>query len=355
MYPQSPRNSFVATERESNYLLNDISLSSTYPNSSNDSCCKLRVDLNRDNIYKNDFKTHLNGNISNENIENYYSSTISDCRDKYLDLKCYHHSEESNHPKNKIAEELYKQNSNSNILIENLLSEERFQEKDKLIEIINKQKNEFNVLKLQYNELRKKELNWERNYELSSAKQNEMKATIISLKNTINELKKKEFYEVNTLSRQLKDSKKSELYNKIDQIINICNDVYTNKISQNNYPEISQILSKLVNQETVLELSGELQMIIEERNELIDLINSLSSRHNIFDMSENSNENLRQLSLFMLDQIQILSFKLKRSNKSREKIITRVVNAMEAIDNGCETNLFVKELKEQLKKSFVSN
>ncbi|KAH8739289.1 rhoptry protein [Cryptosporidium ryanae] len=350
MYPQSPRNSFIANVKESDFLLNDISLSSTYPNSSNDSCCKLKIDVNRENSYKHEFKTHFNVNVSNEAIESHYNKVFFNQKEDNFDSKCCHHSEESKHPRSKIAEELCKQNSNKNIQIESILTENQFEEKDRLIGIINKQKNEFNVLKLQYNELRKKELDWERNCELSTAKQNDMKATIISLENKINDLKRKECYKVNTLSRQLQNSKKNEFYNKIDQIINICNDIYTNKIDKNDYPEVAHLLSELVNQETAIELNNELQTIIKEKDELLEIVNCLSSRHTIFDIPESNSENLRQLILSMFDQMQILSFKLNKSNKSKEKIITQVMSAMEAIENGTEVNLVVKLLKEQLRK-----
>ena len=229
MYPLSPRNSFVGNQKEGESLLSDIIPSSIYPSSSNDSCCKLKIDLNRSNSYT-------------ENND----GTVLNCRNS-LDLMRNSVFEECRHPRNRIASKLCKQNTINNPLTEDyLLVGEQFQDKNKLIEIINKQRNEFNVLKLQYNELRKKELDFERNYELLTAKQSDMKITIANLENTISCLKKNKYHQINTLSKQLQNSKKSELCNKIDSLASICNDIFKSKASSHNCPELTQKLSELM-------------------------------------------------------------------------------------------------------------
>ncbi|KAK9171665.1 hypothetical protein CmeUKMEL1_10450 [Cryptosporidium meleagridis] len=348
MYPLSPRNC-LDTNQNSRAASSEIisGLSFAYPNSSNESFINVK-DENNSNISEFDsIKVQLNIDKSNPKVS---GEELNKNRTLKLITTHYSHNLSSNikdkssnniQVNNNIFSDIHTENNFSNVELktESYINLSR----EQLYRIIYQKHDELQQMKLQLNEAKIKELNLAKNYELSIAKQNELKTINSNLENLVNQLRNKKSHKVNTIASQLNlENYNNKIFEKLDNLLDSITKLkeYASLFTiedQVDINEIKKLKSFIDNLTPSKEINAEIEYLKEERQQLIQLLTALSSNNNFyvennFCDNEIRNENIKQVNISLCDQIQILEFKLKRSNEIHKKKLSKIKNMIELLE-----------------------
>lgn len=333
MYPQSPRNCF-GTNQNSRAASSEIISGSSfaYPNSSNESFINTK---NENSSILSEFDP-IKAKFNNKTILK--RTDTNDLNDLNFNIK--DESSSDHLTKNIFLDSPIENNlTNCEFQIESYANLTR----EQLYKLIYQKHNELQQIKLQLNESKIKELNLLKNYELSIAKQNELKTINSNLENLVNQLRNKKNHQVNSIANHLKlDNQENIIFEKLD---NLCVSITNLKksasslITENpiNINEIKSLKSAIDHLISYKEISNEIEYFKKERQQLIYLLTALSSNTNLyidnhFCDNELRNENVKQINISLCDQIQILEFKLKRSNEINKKKLSKIKNMIEALE-----------------------
>ncbi|KAF7455894.1 rhoptry protein [Cryptosporidium felis] len=350
MYPQSPRNRFDSNESFTAVPSNMTSrISYAYPNSSNESLSFIKNESGK--IY---------ANAGQSNIPVIGGSTIhrgKEDSDHRTVLKTLHTYSQDTDPIYKDEEHI-----NNRFIIPNSTLEENNmntnQITNKLYNIISETQEELKQVKQQYNILKIKEINLSKNYELSLAKQNELKTTIVGLENLVNQLRNRKIHEASIITNQLKLKNHDHsifatlgtFFKAVFEFREIIKrlPIEGGTSIEKEINRIESIINTFMSQE---EFDREIKFIKEEREQLISLIGDLASSTACY-INQNTNENelrnetIKQINISLFDQIQILEFKLKRSAELHKKNISKIINFIEStVQSENISNQTIKEIK----------
>ncbi|EAK90388.1 hypothetical protein [Cryptosporidium parvum Iowa II] len=349
MYPLSPRNC-IGTNQNSRAASSEIISGSSfaYPNSSNESFINVRDENNSNLLEFDSFKVQLNIDKSNSKVS---GEELNENSTKLKLITTHHsHNLDSNIKDESSNNIRVKNNIYSDISIENNFSNFELKtepyinlSKEQLYKIIYQKHDELQQMKLQLNEAKIKELNLGKNYELSIAKQNELKTINSNLENLVNQLRTKKSHQVNSIASRLKlGNYNDKIFEKLDNLLDSITKLkeYASLFTiedQVDINEIKKLKSSIDNLTPSKEINTEIEYLKEERQQLIQLLTALSSNNNFyidnnFCDNELRNENVKQVNISLCDQIQILEFKLKRSNEIHKKKLSKIKNMIELLE-----------------------
>ncbi|KAH8582637.1 putative coiled coil [Cryptosporidium sp. chipmunk genotype I] len=350
MYPLSPRNCFGVNQNSRIASSEIISgLSCAYPNSSNESSINIKDKNILDVPEPDPIKVQLNINRSNSNL----SVEDFDNNRNILKRMTTHNSYslDFNIKDESSSNMLIKNNIYSDISVEKKFANYELKtdsyinlSREQLYKIIYQKHDELQQMKLQLNEAKIKELNLGKNYELSIAKQNELKTINSNLENLVNQLRTKKNYQVNSIANQLKlGSYNNIIFEKLDNLLDSITELKESAsflasedpVDINEFKKLKSTIYNLTPSKE--EINIEIEYVKEERQQLIQLLTALSSNTNFyidnnFCDNELRNENVKQVNISLCDQIQILEFKLKRSNEIHRKKLSKIKNMIELLE-----------------------
>ncbi|KAL7066827.1 hypothetical protein ACR3K2_27580 [Cryptosporidium serpentis] len=260
----------------------------------------------------------------------------------------------SNLRRSAMVETLVQQQYLNGTQLDNILTSSIRNDPNKLIDMIYKKQAELGNLRVQLDELRKKEIELEKTTELNIAKQNEIKSNFITLENTFFEYRSRKSHEMNILTQQLQNSYRDR-QQLSESLAKLCDDISTaqrnlqffNSHDDSHETNISEIIG---HHNSVKDLQNELNLVQKERDELLHLINSsgtqlenstCSNQDSSLDSDDNNLvmiiNHLKQVNMSLFEQNQILSLKSKSTftefRKNMLEIQSYVSKLERCIDN----------------------
>ncbi|EEA06737.1 uncharacterized protein CMU_014120 [Cryptosporidium muris RN66] len=233
----------------------------------------------------------------------------------------------SNLRRSAMVETLVQQQYLNGTQLDNILTPSIRNDPNKLIDLIYKKQAELGNLRVQLDELRKKEIELEKTTELNIARRNEIKSNFITLENTFFQYRSRKSHEMSILIQQLQNSYRDR-QQLSESLAKLCDDISVTQRdlqffdSHDNGHETN--ISEIIGHHSVKDLQNELDLVQKERNELLNLINSsgtqlenstCSNQDSILDPDDNNLvmiiNHLKQVNMSLFEQNQILSLKSK--------------------------------------------
>lgn len=368
MYPLSPRNCFDTSQNSrvtSREIISGLPCVA-YPNSSNESFINLR-DENDSAMSEFDMRKMQ---VGSSELDSRFFQRFSSHRTvlRRMDTGHIHearlsrdekHSPSSMSVKNVCLDIFFEHNvPNSECTAESYVNMTR----DQLYKIIYQKHDELQQVKLQLNEARMKEMSLGKSYELSIAKQNELKTINSNLENLVTQLKSKKTHQMNSVADQLKLATcETTAFKRLEDLSHSIRELRKTVSSLTESPPNNQdkaidclkaAVGRLIPYEEIV--VSEVEYLKGERQQLIRLMEDLSSNSHFyidkhFCDNELKSENVKQVNISLCDQIQILEFKLKRSNEVHKKKLCRIKNLVEALERseGASSSPILQEIKNE--------
>lgn len=377
MYPLSPRNCF-GTSQNSRVASGEVIVGlscAAYPNSSNESLISLRDEGDSAMSEFDQRRAHVGVGGSDSKVCQRVSSHRAVLRliDSNYARDARFFSRDENQPPPPCGGSSERSNVCSDLSSEhNVSSGESLGEsyvnltREQLYRIIYRKDDELQQARLQLNEARMRELSLGKSYELSVAKQNELKTINSSLENLVTKLRSKKTHQINSVADQLKLATCEDTAFKGLQ--DLCRSVAELKeaaasLLATDPPPPSQgraaidALKAAVDRLTPHEeaVANEVEHLRAERQQLIRLLLDLSSNSyfyfdNNFCDNELRSENVKQVNVSLCDQIQILEFKLRRSNEVHKKRLCRIKSLVEEFERSegvSSCSILLQEIKNE--------